>query len=119
MIPLIAGMILASVLMSSIGNIYTTDRSTKAHDKQYRWIESYQNGAFEENARYFNDYMVKHHIANRAIKYPYRAGYNYDLSKLYGAQAGLYSNALYRANSGLQAGASAGRSAGYLYGSMM
>lgn len=90
--PLVlAGIFLAAAAIDSMYNVYSSHESKNAANKANSYIADYTNGAMAENSRYFEDYIRKHHLSGRDIKYPYRTGMNYNASALYGAE---YSNRL-------------------------
>lgn len=104
-VPLvIAGAIVGSAVVSAIAQMYTTYKSTGEYDKAYNYTNAFYNGASAENERYFEDYIRKHHISNRDIRYPYRTGYNFDMSKVLTSNAGLNANSYNRYNSIVQGG---------------
>lgn len=82
--PLVAGAILASAL-ANIGLSYS---DYKAVQRQSDYITGYNRDYQIENARFFHDYKVAHHWSDRReIRYPYRSGYIYNMSNVYGADS--------------------------------
>lgn len=95
----LAGLIVASALGKIIGtgaSIYGTYESTKNTDVVNEYMKNYGMGYYEENNRFWNDYIQRHHLGGRTIKYPYRLGMEYNLSSVYGAEASLKNNELSR-----------------------
>lgn len=112
---LIAAAMLTSALIDGAWNIYQTDQVTKEQDKAYNQISTYQKGYYDENTRYFSEYIRRHHLEGREIVYPYRTGFNYDLSKMYSADANLVNNSLNRTGSYVRALTGGARAGSYLY----
>lgn len=100
MIPaVLAGLIVAGAIGRMIqtgASIYETAQSTKNSDIVNEYGENYAKGYRDENSRYWNEYIRRHHLGNREIKYPYRTGYEYNLSSLYGYQIAQKNNELSR-----------------------
>lgn len=92
----IAGAVIGSAVVSALSNIYQTKKTSDVYDKAYNYNYGFQTGAYSENQRYFEDYIRRHHLGGRTIKYPYRTGYLYDMSKMYTAIAGLNANKVNR-----------------------
>lgn len=116
-VPLVvAGALLAASAIGAAWNIYQTDQTTKLQDKTYTYTRDFQRGYYDENSRFWNDYIRLHHLENRKIMYPYRTGYNYDLSKMYTADRNLDINSLNRTGSIVRGFTGMGSSAAYLYG---
>lgn len=114
--PLIAvAAIASSALINGAWNAYQTHQSTYASDKAYAFRSSYELGASLENRRFWSDYIRRHHLEGREILYPYRTGYNYDLSKMYTADAALVNNRLNRTGSIVTGLTSGARGVSYLY----
>lgn len=98
-VPLLAGLVVASAIGKLIGagaSIYQTYESTKESDKANRYVEGYSSGYRDENERYWQQYIARHHLGNREVVYPYRTGYNYNLASLYSSQAAQRNNELAR-----------------------
>lgn len=79
-----------------IWSVYSTQQSTAASDRALEYTKNYVSGAYRENTRYWDDYVKRHHLEKREIMYPYRTGFNYDLSKVYTSDARLVSNDMAR-----------------------
>lgn len=95
----LAGLILASAIgrvISTGAGIYQTYETTKNADEVNEYGVKYGQGYYDENTRFWRDYIQRHHIGGREIRYPFRTGYEYNLSALYGAQASLRNNELNR-----------------------
>ena len=90
LVLLAAGMLGTSIL-SAGWNIYDTTRRSDSAKSIYDYTSNFYQGAYDENNRFFADYLRKHHIEDRKIRYPYRAGYYYNLSGLYNSQYNLKS----------------------------
>lgn len=82
----------ASTALSTAMQIYGTEKNTRASDLAYQYGSNYELGRMMENERYFKDYLRAHHIEHRAIKYPYRTGYEYNQSRYYQNQSNLLAN---------------------------
>lgn len=81
--PLIIGAALVGLqIAQSIYDIYSTQKTTEASDKQAEYVKQYQMAAEAENARFFGDYIRAHHLEKRMINYPYRTGYVYNETSL-------------------------------------
>lgn len=105
--PIIAVAIGAAALSSAGWNIYQTHQSTKKSDEIYEYSRNYQQAFYEENSRFWDDYIKRHHLEKRQIKYPYRTGYNFNRTGIMGADAGLYNDDLSRTGSYFRAGSTA------------
>lgn len=95
----LAGLIVAGALgriASTMAGIYQTQETTRNADFVNNYGVNYGNGYWNENARYWDDYIRRHHLGSREIKYPYRTGYEYNLSGLYSAQMSLRNNEINR-----------------------
>lgn len=95
----LAGLIVAGAIgkiISTGAGIYQTYESTKNADVVNEYGVKYGQGYYEENTRYWNDYVRRHHLQGRQVKYPYRTGYEYNLSGLYSGQMALRNNELSR-----------------------
>lgn len=85
--------------LAGTGLAYSNYRATKrATDYQ----EAFYNGYNEENKYFWYRYRKIHHILDRPIRYPYRTGYNYNMSALQNAGVRKVSsqNAVYRSVAG-------------------
>lgn len=95
----LAGLIVAGAIgriISTSAGIYQTQESTKNADYVNKYGVEYASGYRDENTRYWNDYIRRHHLDGRQIRYPYRTGYEYNLSQLYSSQMSLRNNELNR-----------------------
>lgn len=95
----LAGLIVAGAIGRIIStgiSIYQTQETTKNADVANQYMVDYSSGYYDENTRFWNDYIQRHHLGGREIKYPYRSGYNYNLSSLYTGQMALKNNELSR-----------------------
>lgn len=95
----LAGLIVAGAigkLISTGAGIYQTYESTKNADVVNEYGVNYGKGYYEENSRFWNDYIRRHHLQERQVKYPYRTGYEYNLSGLYSSEMALRNNELNR-----------------------
>lgn len=95
----LAGLIVAGAIGRIIStgiSIYQTQETTKNADVANQYMVDYSSGYYDENSRFWNDYIQRHHLGGREIKYPYRSGYNYNLSSLYTGQMALKNNELSR-----------------------
>lgn len=95
----LAGLIVASALGKIIGtgaSIYQTYQETENADVVNNYVKNYGLGYYAENTRYWNDYIQRHHLGGRDVKYPYRMGYNYNMGGIYSADASLKNNELSR-----------------------
>lgn len=107
----------AASLIQNGWNIYSTYKRTSGYDRAYNYTLDYHKGYNAENTRYWENYIRRHHLDRRTVLYPYRTGMNYDLSRMYSAEANINANKYARydawmklATGGMKAGAS-------LYGS--
>lgn len=94
--PLMAGALVGTTLVGGLVS-YSNYKATK---RATDYTEAYYNGAYRENLKYWSDYRRAHHWSrNREIRYPYRTGYEYNLSGMYNAGARQVSakNSVYRA----------------------
>lgn len=115
--PLVlAAMVLGSTILQNAWNIYGTYKTTELKDQQLRYTRDYQGAFYNENTRFWNDYIKRHHLEKRQIMYPYRTGFNYDLSKMYSAERDLDINSFNRKSSIVNGLLGSGRSAAFLYG---
>lgn len=97
--PVLVGLFAAAALGKLIGagaSIYETYKSTENSDKVNKYVQNYSSGYREENERFWNQYIARHHLQNREILYPYRTGYNYNLANLYASESALGNNELSR-----------------------
>ena len=78
--------------LSAVSTIYSTEVNTRSQDAVSQYTSGYELGAMLENERYFKDYLAKHHIADRGIKYPYRTGVNFNQSRYFKAEANIMGN---------------------------
>lgn len=95
----LAGLILAGaigrVISTGVG-IYETHETTKNADKVNEYNLEYGKGYYDENTRFWNDYIQRHHLGGRSIRYPYRTGFEYDRSRIYSPEAFLKNNEINR-----------------------
>lgn len=77
--------LVAAYGLSAAAGVYTAARYKKYADRLSNYQEQFYGGYYRENKRYFDRYRRIHHIEHRPIRYPYRTGYNYDLSRLQNA----------------------------------
>lgn len=95
----LAGLIVAGAvgrIVSTMAGIYQTQETTRNADFVNNYGVNYGSGYYNENSRYWDDYIGRHHLSNRQIRYPYRSGYEYNLSSLYSAQMSLRNNEINR-----------------------
>lgn len=83
--------LLSSLIMGGI-DIYSSMQTTSANDRVQNYVNDFYSGAQLENKKYFDDYIRRHHLTEREIKYPYRVGMNFDASKIYSSGSNLVSN---------------------------
>lgn len=115
MIPIIQ-IVAAMVAMQGVStafDIFSTHQTTKASDQAARYTQDFYNGSFTENSRFWQDYIRKHHLEGREIKYPYRTGMNYNMSQLYGSESALTSNRYARYGSYVHGANNMVKSVGY------
>lgn len=98
-VPLVALAAIGIGAAMSAWQIYQTDETTKANDKVLDYTNEFYSGAENENSRFWQEYIRRHHLEKRSIMYPYRTGYNFNRSSLLSSEAGLYSNSLSRQGS--------------------
>lgn len=97
--PVLVGLFAAAALgklISAGASIYETYQKTENSDEVNRYVQNYSSGYREENERFWQQYIARHHLQNREILYPYRTGYNYNLADLYSSNAALNNNQLSR-----------------------
>lgn len=95
----LAGLLVASALgrmISTGAGIYQTYETTKNADKVNEYGLNFGRGYYAENTRFWNDYIRRHHLEGREIKYPYRSGYIYNQSGIYSAESALQNNEISR-----------------------
>lgn len=80
----IPALALAYGLSAGVG-LYTAHRYSRAVNRVSDYQTRFYGGAYAENRRFFERYRRLHHIQHRAIRYPYRTGYTYNLSQLQNA----------------------------------
>lgn len=121
-VPLLAAAAVIAALgkiISAGANVYQTYESTSNTDTVNRYVRDFSKGYYDENDRYWQQYIARHHLQNRQVLYPYRTGYNYNLTNLYSSQAALNNNELARNMSWfglLRTGTSVGPSLSRFYG---
>lgn len=109
----------ASSAISALYSAYSTDKATEQSDRSAQYQADYSSALYSENETFWADYIRRHHLEGRTIKYPYRTGLVPNMSALYGAEATLTTNDILRsqawANAGsrvVSAGASTGAASG-------
>lgn len=105
--PIIAVAIGAAAAASAGWNIYQTHKSTEKSDEILDYTGEFYRGHYQENTNFWQEYIRRHHLQNRSIKYPYRTGYNFNRASIMSADAGLYNNELNRYGSYFRAGSTA------------
>lgn len=75
----------AYATLSSLAGYGIARSNYKAVKKAADYQTRFYNGSYRENRRFWADYIRTHHLEHRRIRYPYRTGYNYNLSPLYSA----------------------------------
>lgn len=114
---LIAALVAISAVQAGY-NIYSTDRTTKASDAYNSYLSQFYGGKASETQRFFEDYIRKHHLQGREIRYPYRSGLVADYSKVLGAASSSAANRYGRYGSYVNGAASVAKSGIYGYGMM-
>lgn len=97
--PVLVGLFAAAALGKIIGSaadIYQTYQHTENSDEVNRYVRDYSRGYKEENDRFWQQYIARHHLEKREVLYPYRTGYHYNLANLYSSNAALSNNELSR-----------------------
>lgn len=79
--PVMALLVGAPIVVGGVASY----RQYKAQSKITAYQDEFYRGAYNENKMFWYEYRRRHHILDRPIKYPYRTGYNYDLSALQNA----------------------------------
>lgn len=113
-VPFIAVAIAASAAISAVQalyNAYSTKKSTEAQDNALRYQADYANSFADNTALYASDYISRHHLQGRTIKYPYVTNMVANYSGYQSAVARLYANDRARRASYYNAGFSGTRSA--------
>jgi len=70
---------------SGVASLYAAKQNYRATRRLVHYQTRYYTGAYRENQKFWEDYVRRHHLENRVLRYPYRRGYYYNLSALYGA----------------------------------
>lgn len=97
--PVIAALVgLAALgkIASAAAGVYSTYESTANLDRVNSYSRDFSKGYYDENTRFWDQYISRHHLKNREILYPYRSGFNYNLSNMYSSEASLANNELSR-----------------------
>lgn len=95
----LAGLLVASAIgkiISSGASIYQTYETTKNSDVVNEYAVNYSRGYYNENTRFWEDYIRRHHLERRNVRYPYRVGENYNLSSLYAGEMAIRNNEINR-----------------------
>lgn len=95
----LAGLIVAGAIgriISTSAGIYQTYETTKYADNVNNYGVYYGSKYKQENDRFWDDYVQRHHLERRDVRYPLRSGYEYNLSSLYSSQMALKTNEVNR-----------------------
>lgn len=118
LIPILLGAMIGTQVQSTAVDLYNNNRVQQASDLTAQFQRDFYQGSFNENTRFWNDYIRRHHLSDRAIRYPYRTGYNFNLTGLYDAERIFTSNDALRLGSyftGASRIANAGGFSYYMY----
>lgn len=95
----LAGLMVAGAIgriISTGASIYQTYVETENADKVNEYNLKYGVGYYDENTRFWNDYIQRHHLGRRNTRYPYRTGVEFDRSRIYSPEAFLKNNEVNR-----------------------
>lgn len=77
--------LVAAYGLSAAAGLFTAARYKRYADRLSNYQQEFYGNYAAENVRYWDRYRRLHHIQHRPVRYPYRTGYNYDLSRLQNA----------------------------------